>query len=176
MKLFKFIIILLISVSITNCSDDSGDAPYILSNDNIAGVYNISKFNISTKVSAVTSGIPVTISNASSVGDTFQFNFTLNANGNYTASGKYRIVSIITPIGSAPINNDSLLNVNDSGTYKINPTNNTITFTSSTGDFLEGTLEVVTFNETTISLTQEVEEVEGPIITDIKANINFIRQ
>jgi hypothetical protein len=176
MKNLKFILFLLVSAIILSCSDDNSEPPFILSNANIAGTYNISSLSIDAKATAVTSGIPVTISNATTVGDTFQFNFVLNANGNYTASGQYRILSTVTPIGSSPITDISIINTDDSGTYQINSSNNTITFTSSTGDFIEGTLNVVIFNENTFSLAQEIEEVDGPITNTINASISFTRQ
>lgn len=176
MKSLKFILFLCLSATILGCSSSDSEPPFILSNANIAGTYNISSLSINAKATAVTSGVPVTISNATSVGDVFQFNFILNVDGSYTASGQYVIVSTVTPVGSAPITDTSIINIDDSGTYQINTTNNTITFTSSTGDFIEGTLNVVTFNETTVSLTQEIEEIDDPITTEISASISFTRQ
>lgn len=176
MKFFKYVIILFISVSLVNCSKDSTEPPFVLSNANLAGTYNINSLSVNIKATAITSGIPVTISRATNVGSVFQFDFILNANGSYTASGQYVLDTSVTPTGSSPITNTSIINIDDSGTYQINTTTNTITFTSSKGDFIEGAMNVVVFNETTVSLTQETEEFEDPITTEIDANISFVRK
>jgi hypothetical protein len=176
MKFLKFILVLLITVSMTNCSDDAGEPTITLSNDNIAGTYSIGKLDIEAKATTVTSGIKVTISNASTVGDTFQVDLTFTANGSYTASGQYRTVSTITPIGSSSITNEAIIVLDDSGTYQISNTNNTITFTSSTDNIFSGTFNVVTFNENIISLNQETEEVVGQITTDLETTISLIRE
>lgn len=176
MKLFKFILVLCISVSITSCNDNTAEPDFLLSNANIAGTYTIKSLSSTAKATAITSGIPVTISNATIIGDTFtDFSFTLNANGSYTASGPYRITTTVTPVGSNAITDISILTIEDAGTFQINTIENTITFTSNSGDFIEGTLNVITFNETTLSLSQETEEVEDPITTEIKTNITFIK-
>jgi hypothetical protein len=75
------------------------------------------------------------------------------------------------------VTNTEIIDFSDSGSFQLNTTNNTITFNSSTGgDFIEGTLDIETFNETTIAFSQEIEEIIDEITTEIKANISFTRQ
>jgi hypothetical protein len=183
MKLLKYFLVLFISITITSCSDSSSEPPYTLSNANIAGTYNIKSLSLNTEVtsSTIVAGVevPFTVASSESTGDTFGVTFVLNTSGSYTVSGQYRIVSVVTPaVGDTVTNNEIIRfpDAGDSGTYNINTTDNTITFTSASGDFLEGTLTVIAFNETTVSLSQELEEVEDAITTKINANISFVRQ
>lgn len=184
MKIFKFILVLFVTVSITSCSDETSEPPYTLSNANIAGTYNINNLSINTKVtsSTIVAGVevPFTVATSKSTGDIFKVTFILKSNGTYTVNGSYTITSIVTPAVGNPISSDDIIrfpDAGDSGTYKLDTIDNTITFTSSSsGDFLEGTLNVVTFNETTISLSQELEEIEDAITTEFNSNISFIRE
>jgi hypothetical protein len=176
MKILKFILVLFISASITSCSDNESNEPsFLLSNDNLAGTYEIKSFSAKAKVTSVVSGLPITV-NSSSTGDSFQVDFIIDADGSYTVSGLYRVVTMLTTIGSKPVTNIEILQVDDSGTYEIDSINGSITFTSSKGDLLKGTLNIVTFNETTFNLTQEVEETEGETTAAINANFSFIRK
>ena len=180
MKFLKYVLILLISVSITSCGDESSDPPFMLSAANIAGSYAINSFSIDTKVTSVTEvsgvSVPFTVATSTSTGDTFQVDFVLNVNGTYTASGLYRIVSVVTPTVGSQLTNSEIISFTDSGSYQLNTTNNTLTIISSTGDFIEGTMDIVTFNETTVSLSQETEVELDAITTEINARISFIRK
>lgn len=180
MKFLKYILILFISISITSCSDASSDLPFVLSTANIAGNYNINSLSTDTKVTSVTevSGIliPLTVATSTITGDTFQVDFVLNGNGTYTASGQYRIVSVVTPAVGSQITNSEILVFTDSGSYQLNTTDNTLTLISSTGDFIAGTMNIVTFNETTVSLSQEMETVVDATTTEINSRISFTRQ
>jgi hypothetical protein len=181
MKLFKFILVLILSLAITRCSDSSEERIFVLSNTAIAGTYNINSLTLNTKVTSVTEVagvlVPFTVATSTSNGDTFQVDFVLNENASYTASGQYRIVSTVTPAVGNPVNNSEIIDFSDAGTYQLNTFANTITFTPSGSDnFIEGTLNIEVFNESTLSLSQELEEVDNAITTEIKANIRFIRQ
>ena len=179
MKLFKFILVLFVTVSISSCSEDPREPTILLSNANIAGTHSINSFNLDTKVTSETDvsgvSVPFDIATSAGYGDTFQINFELTENGTYTLIGQYRLLSTITPAIGNQVSKISILSVDDSGTYEIDTTNNTITFTSSLDAFLSGTFNVVTFNETAIVLRQEKEEVLAPITTQIKTNIRFER-
>lgn len=176
MKLLKFILVLFIAASITSCGDNNSDEPsFILTNDNLAGTYIINSFSAQAKVTSLVSGLPITV-NSSSTGDSFQVNITFDVDGSYTVEGLYRVVTILTTTGSKPFTSIEILETDDSGTYEIDSINGTITFTSSKGDLLKGTLNIVTFNETTINLTQEAEETDGDTTTSINANFSFIRK
>ena len=180
MKLLKFIFFLSFIVLFNNCSDDNADAtPFILSNENIVGTYNISELNIETKVTSTTDVagvlIPFTVATSTSNGDIFQFAFVLNSDGTFSASGQFVLETEVTPATGDVVTNQEILNNINSGTYTLNSENAKITFVSSTGDFLEGTYNILIFNKTTLSLNQEIEELSGAITNEINTSISFIR-
>tara|TARA_B110001452_G_scaffold19453_1_gene15675 strand:- start:3 stop:545 length:543 start_codon:yes stop_codon:yes gene_type:complete len=180
MKLLKFIFFLSFIVLFTNCSDDNAyTTPFILSNENIVGTYNISELNIETKVTSTTDVagvlIPFTVATSTSNGDIFQFAFVLNSDGTFSASGQFVLETEVTPATGDVVTNQEILNNINSGTYTLNSENAKITFVSSTGDFLEGTYNILIFNKTTLSLNQEIEELSGAITNEINTSISFIR-
>ncbi len=176
MKTVKFILLLFATLSIISCNDNQSDPQLSLTTDNLAGLYHISNVEIDSEISAITSGVSVTISNATSVGDTFQVDFDINPNGTYTMDGQYRVVTTITPIGADPITNSEIIIVNDAGSYSLNPSENTITFLSQNSDFLEGTFNVTMLDETSFSISQQIEQTEGSLSSSINANASFERQ
>ena len=182
MKLLKFIFFLSFIVLFTNCSDDNAYAtPFILSNENIVGTYNISELNIETKVTSTTDVagvlIPFTVATSISNGDVFQFAFVLNSDGTFSASGQFVIeTEVKVELTGDVVTNQEIVNNTNSGTYTLNSENAKITFVSSTGDFLKGTYNILTFNETVLSLNQEIEEVVDTITTEINTSISFIRE
>jgi hypothetical protein len=100
----------------------------------------------------------------------------LKADGTYTASGLYRIVSVITPALGDKVTNSEIISITDSGTFTLNTIDAQITFFSALDDFLNGTFNILIFNETVLSLYQEMEEVDDAVTTEINANISFIRE
>ena len=132
MKLFKFILVLFVAVSFSSCDEDPKEPTILLSNANIAGIHGINSFNLDTKVTSETnvSGVPVPfeIATSSGYGDTFQIDFELTENGDYTLIGQYRLNSTVTPAVGNQVSDTFILLVDDSGTYEIDTTNNTITF------------------------------------------------
>jgi len=180
MRFFKFIIVLFISALITNCSSSDSEEPtIILSNTNIAGSYGITNLNTEMKVTSVTQvggvSVPLDVATSTSTGDTFQINFKLEENGSFEAEGQFRTISTVTPVTGNPVTDTSIIVVDASGTFNIDTTNNTINFSSSLGEFLSGTFDVVTFNETSLVLYQESEETEDSITTEMKTSISFER-
>ena len=179
MKFLKIIIVLFISTLITNCSNDSEEPTIILSNANIAGVFSITNLNVDTKVTSKTEVggvmVPLDVATTTSIGDTFQIDFELTENEMFTVAGQYRATSTVTPAGGNSVTNTSILVVDSSGTFEIDITNNTIKFGSSVGDFINGTFKIITFNETSLVLSQEAEEIIEPITTEIKTTIHFKR-
>ena len=188
MKLFKFILVLFVAVSFSSCDEDPKEPTILLSNANIAGIHSINSFNLDTKVTSETNVGGVSspsVATSAGYGDTFQIDFELTENGDYTLIGQYRLNSTVTPAVGNQVSDTFILLVDDSGTYEIDTTNNTITFTSSLdalSDFsldassrLSGTFNVITFNETAIVLRQEKEEVLEAKTTQVKTNIRFER-
>ena len=175
MKIFKLTLIAFITTTILSCSDNSNDPELDLTNESLAGSYNITILNIDIESSAEVAGVPVTISNTTIDGDTFQVDVVFNTNGTYTAGGQYRVTSTVTPVATAPVTNTEIIVFDDSGSYSINSDESTITFMIQDQALLSGTFNVSDFNENSISLTQQVEETIGDITSLINMNISLER-
>ena len=179
MKFSKVIIILIISVLVVNCDNDSKELTIVLSNSNIAGSYSITSLNTEMKVTSVTQvggvSVPLDVATASSNGDTFQIDFQLEENGSFKAIGQFRMISKVTPAIGNPETETVILDIDASGTFDLDTTNNTIQLNVSFGDFLSGTFNINTFNETVLVLYQETEETEDPITTEMETTIRFVR-
>lgn len=172
MNKLKYIFFAVITLTLLSCADNSTEPELILSNESLAGNYDITVLNSDIETSTVVANVPVTIANASLVGDTFQVDVVINADGTFSAGGQYRVVSTITPVGSDTITETEIVTFEPaSGSYTLNTLENTITFSTQDVSLLEGTFNVIVFNETTFTLNQQVEEVVGDLT--VRANVNL---
>lgn len=172
MNKLKYILFAVITSTILSCADNSTEPELILSNESLAGNYDITVLNSDIETSTVVANVPVTVANASLVGDTFQVDVVINADGTFSAGGQYRVVSTITPVGSDAITETEILTFEQTdGTYTLNTLENTITFSSQDVSLIEGTFNVIVFNETTFTLNQQVEEIVGDLT--VRANVNL---
>ena len=172
MNKLKYILFAVITSTILSCADNSTEPELILSNESLAGNYDITVLNSDIETSTVVANVPVTVANASLVGDTFQVDVVINADGTFSVGGQYRVVSTITPVGSDAITETQILTFEPTdGTYTLNTLENTITFNSQDVSLIEGTFNVIVFNETTFTLNQQVEEVVGDLT--VRANVNL---
>jgi hypothetical protein len=172
MKTLKLILFAVITSTILSCADNSTEPEIILSNESLAGNYDVAVLDSDLETSTVVADVPVTVANASLVGDTFQVDVIINADGTFSAGGQYRVVTTITPVGTAPITETEIITLDpSSGSYILNTLQNTITFSSQDMSLLEGTFNVIVFNETTFTLNQQVEETLGDLT--VKANVNL---
>lgn len=179
MKNLKFILLVCISSILLNCGDSNSGIPaFTLSNANIAGTYIISSIEGEENDTATTnSGAVVTVFTSTITADSFDdMSFTLNSNGTYEASGEYRIVIKETPNGGATTTDTEIIVFDTTGTYSINNATNTITFNPSNDEFIDGLFEVITFNENTVTMTQEDIDVDGGITTTSKVRMTIVRQ
>lgn len=161
-----------------SCGDDDDAPAFTLTNANIAGTYKFSSIETEEKETATgSSGTMVDISTSKGIAKTFDdVAFVFNANGSYTASGKFVFEKTITPNGGSPTKDDEIIVFNASGTYVINTLNSTITFNQTTGDFIDEQFKVVTFSQKNITITQSDVDVDGPITTTNKLSIGLVRQ
>ena len=172
MNKLKYILFAVITSTILSCADNSTEPELILSNESLAGNYDITVLNSDIETSTVVANVPVTVANASLVGDTFQVDVVINADGTFSAGGQYRVVSTITLVGSDAITETEILTFEQTdGTYTLNTLENTITFSSQDVSLIEGTFNVIVFNETTFTLNQQVEEIVGDLT--VRANVNL---
>ena len=172
MNKLKYILFAVITSTILSCADNSTEPELILSNESLAGNYDITVLNSDIETSTIVANVPVTVANASLVGDTFQVDVVINADGTFSAGGQYRVVSTITPVGSDAITETEILTFEQTdGTYSLNTLENTITFSSQDVSLIEGTFNVIVFNETTFTLNQQVEDIVGDLT--VRANVNL---
>lgn len=175
MKTIKNLLILFAAVAFTYCEDNNIAPPYPLTYDNIAGTYNIQSLSIDTKTTTEVGGFPVTI-NANGVGNTFQVNLVMNQNQTYTITGEHVFVITASGPGFPATTETEIITIDETGTFVIN-SDNSITFSDQNAEFLNGTLNVIVFNESSFSLTQEAEEVIPVTNSTITANlaVSFVR-
>jgi len=176
MKNYKFVLLLFLSTFLVSCGDDNNDTPLLLSNANLAGTYTIGNLTGEEKETATSStGAVVDLATSTIVGDTFQVDLLINANGTYSISGLYREVKNTTPNGGSTTETTSILTTDTNGTYQLNGINNTITFTAINGDFLVDTYNVINFNNTIFSINQEVIETSGSNTITSSVTVDFVR-
>lgn len=178
MKNLTYILVLFISIALISCGDDNNTPAYLLSNANIAGTYEISSLEGEQNESATTtSGAVVNVFTSVIVADSFDdVSFTLNSNGTYSATGAYRLVITETPNGGTTTTDNEIIVFDTTGTYSINNTTNTITFNPSNDEFVEGLFKVITFSETTFTITQEEIDVDGGITITSTARMALVRK
>ena len=176
MKSLKIISFLFVLLAFINCGDDNATPPFLLSKTNLEGSYNIGSLTGQEKEDAKSSsGAIVNLSTTNIVGDIFQLNLNLNSIGNYTATGSYSVVSTTTDANGDSSEEKQIFNADASGNFQLNTTANTITFNQTSGDFIEGVYTITTFNETTVTLTQEDVEEDGSLIYTRNITITFVR-
>lgn len=176
MKSIKIFLLLLVSITLTNCSDNNEAPAYPLTYENISGTYNIQSLSIDTETTTLVGIIPVT-AKANGVGDTFQVDMILNTDKTYSIKGEHRIVITTSVPGVAPTTTQEIVVIDESGNYTINA-DNSITFSDQNADFLSGDLNVTVFTANNFSLTQEIEGTEPLTNSDFKVNlaVSFIRK
>jgi len=178
MKTIKFLIASVLFISLASCGgDDKVEIALEFNAANLKGVYSISTYNEDLRNTTVTQGTTVDISTATKIGDTFQVNFVINDDGTYSAIGQYRVVTTVTPVSGSPTTTPQIINVDNQGTYTINTTSGvrSITFIPTNGTFLSGNYGVNLFNETSLALEKESEELNGQIRTESDLIIGFTR-
>lgn len=176
MKIFKSLFILFIAVSFSNCSTEDSAPTYPLTYENIAGTYNIQSLSLNVQTTVNVGVVPIT-STANGVGDTFQVDLIMNQDRSYSVKGAYRLVTTASAPGITPTETQEIINVDESGTYTIN-SDNSIIFTDQNAEFLNGTLNVTVFNESTFTLTQLAEGIEPITNATFKIDLaaSFIRK
>ena len=178
MKILKSIFVTLLFISVVSCGDnDEPTIPFSLNAESLAGSYNMSALTKDIVTTTVVSNQVVKISDEKIVGDIFELNFILNADGTYTVEGNYTVESELKPVGSsATTTKDIIPFFTDAGSFTINVLERKIAFISSGDEFLNGTLSITAFNETLFTLNQETVTIEGSNTFTTNATYTFTRK
>lgn len=178
MKAFKFLFVLFLALNIISCSNSNDNEPIIiLSKANLIGTYGIESMVIDTKTTTTVSGFPVVV-NSSSIGSLFQVDLIFNSDNTYSIKGEHAIKTTITSVGNAPIINEEIIVLNESGTYSVNTVDSSILFTNQNAEFLTGKITVSGISENKLSLTQLATENIPATNSIVEANLNvsFIKK
>ncbi len=173
MKLLRPLFACIMIVSLFSCKSDDDNNQFILTYENLAGLYDLVLLNGTIETTVDVEGIPVTAV-TTIVGDTFQIETTFNQNGTYHIEGEYRVTVTVTVAGTTETNTEIIV-LNENGTYQIDTNAQTVTI-SGFGDLLDGTFEVTLFNENEIRLFQEKSTIEDGVVTDSVFELRFTRQ
>lgn len=176
MKNLKYILLLFLTLSLTQCKNDDNDLDiaFDFTLANLAGSYSVNSYGADLTNTANTQGTDVVISTATKVGDTFQVNLTLNEDGTYIATGQYRVTTTVRPVSGTTTVTPEILIVDNEGTFTINNSGSrSINFVATEGVFLNGDYRVNFFSEEGVTLIQDKTELDGGITTQTITTIAF---
>lgn len=172
MKLSKMLFLFTLAIATVSCSsDDDGAEPYLLTNENIAGNYKTELLTAQMEQTFSVNNVPVP-STTNLIGDTFQVNTLFNADGTYSRLGQYRIVTTTNTTGQTATTNEIIV-VDESGTYVINQTSNSLTLTQNG---ISQSFQVVLFNETKLNLSRDSSDPIGGVPTTASFRWNLVRK
>ncbi|MDB2385586.1 hypothetical protein N9V96_03865 [Polaribacter sp.] len=173
MKSTQKILLFCITLLLLNCSEKEDMPTILFSKDIVIGTFDIQNIDEEIEATVITSDIEVEVSNTKSTADTFEVSFILNNDNSYTASGKYRKISTVSPTGQSSTTSATIIVFSDSGTFSVDENENTITFFATTQEFLNGTYLVADFEEDSFTLQKETVTVDAQITSTSNLEITF---
>ncbi len=150
MKILKSLFVLFAVVSLVSCNSDDDNNHYILNNSNLEGLYKINHFGSTEVKTTIVDGFVVE-KTTTSVGDTFEVDFTFTENGTYNVDGLFRDVFTVVVNGvldEEQSGSDIIEINNEGGNYSTNDASMTIVLDGEVYD-------VTLFNENEIRFTFE---------------------
>ncbi|WP_159949521.1 hypothetical protein [Polaribacter septentrionalilitoris] len=173
MKSVKYFLVLFLAFNILGCDSSDNEPIFVLSKANLIGTYSMESMTLNTKTTTeVVSGFPFVV-NANSVGSLFQVDLIFNSDDTYSIKGEYAVKTTTTSIGSSPIVNEQIIVIDEAGTYAVDNSDGTISFTNQNAELLTGKLTVSGISETKLLLTQFVEEAIPSLNTTIEADLKI---
>ena len=150
MKTLKTLLFLVLMTTIlASCKkDDNGVTEFVLNNENLSGIYELTFFRSTTVETTNINGLDI-VSTITNTGDTFEVDYTFTPNGSYSAEGLYRIVFTTVVNGELTEEDAFIVTVNiQNGSYS--------TTSSSAILVLDGAdYEVSFFSESELRITLE---------------------
>lgn len=176
MKPTKILLILLISLSVVSCKkdDNGGGNSFLLTNANLAGLYDVAFLLATIDQIIDVNGIPVD-SNITAEGSTFQVDIIFNEDGTYTAEGQYLLTVTTTVAGQTEIDTEIIV-LDEGGTYTLNANAQTIFLSGSGGELGSGNFDIILFNETQLQIMQEETIMTNGVTSDLLTEYHFVRQ
>ena len=168
MKLFRHIFAFIVVVSLASCTSDDPPA-YQLNTENLsAGTYEVTYLASNNTETININGLDI-ITEASSIGETFQLTVDFFGNGTYVLDGQYVINTLVTVAGETVEQSTFIVDIdNEEGTYS--PNNNTMQL------LLDETLfDVTLFNNNQLRLSTSDAYTEDDIDYFETSEIRMVR-
>lgn len=171
MKPTKILLILFTALTVLSCKkDDNGVVEFVLNNENLSGSYDLILYEATRVETTNVNGLDI-VSTISSIGDTFEVDYSFTPNSTYTAMGLFRILTTVVVNGELT-EEDAFIETVDipNGTYS--------TTTSSSILVLDGdTYEVTLFNENQVRITlEEIETFPNGDTVVYTEELHFLRK
>ncbi len=166
-----FILFALVFATVSCNKDDDGPEPFLLTKSNIAGNYKTTLLKAHMEQTYTVNNVPI-VSVTDVEGDTFQLTTVFGADGTYTNTGQYRIVTTTTT-GGQTVTNSEIVLIDDEGTYVLNPTSNKITITTDDASL---TFDVTTFNPSQLHLLMKSSEPVDGVPTTSTLEVHLERK
>ncbi|MFT5102653.1 MAG: hypothetical protein ACI86C_000295 [Candidatus Latescibacterota bacterium] len=170
MKLSKILLILILAATVVSCDKKDDDNSYDLTNENVAGGYDLVFFTAITVETTDVNGLEV-VSTFTDIGDTFDVAFDFDENGTYEATGLFRIVST-TVVNGETTEEDAYIETVEvlDGTFSTNASSSILTLD---GDPFEVTL----FDQDEMRIIfEEFETLPNGDTEMTTAELRFVRQ
>jgi len=176
MKPTKILLIFLMTLTVLSCKkdDNGGGSSFLLTNANLAGIYNMALLFATIDQTIDVNGIPVD-SNITAEGSTFQLDIIFNEDGTYTAEGQYLLTTTTTAAGQTETDTEIIV-LDEGGTYSLNANTQTIFLSGSGGELGSGTFDITLFNETQLQIMQEETILINGVSADLVTEYHFVRQ
>jgi hypothetical protein len=150
MRSTRILLIFLLATSLLSCKkdDDGNVTAFLLSNENLSGIYELIFFQSTLVETTNVNGLDI-VSTTTNTGDTFEVDYTFTENGRYSAEGLFRIVFTVVVNGETT-QEDAFIE-----TISIQNASYSVTSSSSILVLDEKTYEVILFNESEFRITLE---------------------
>jgi hypothetical protein len=138
MKYKNYFLILFVSLTVLSCKKNDDDAPasFLLSQENLAGNYDLTFFGGNSEANSTFQGLPVTVTTTITA-DTYQTDVIFTAGGAVSIDGEFRTMTTITN-GTQTETDTEIQVVNENGTYSLDANTQVLTMCGG-GPFFTGT-------------------------------------
>jgi len=148
MNLIKSIFAIILVVSLVSCSSDDNNNQYLLTNENLAGTYNVTLLETKEVQTTNVNGVDI-ITTTTTTGSTFQLEIIFSGNGNVLTDGEYLNSFRVDVAGQVVEENTEIIVINSEQTNYV--TNDALMTLVLDGEVYDVTL----FNSTEIRLYLE---------------------